>query len=258
MCPEWTDLDWSRRRDLNPRPAGYETRACEEPALSSSAYLRVTARLVFAFAGDRSRHRRTLETDAHASAYRHAERSAQINASSTSSHESSVPGTDRSFRPAPHYSVRRLPSSGTRWRKQGEFDASFVKAPASVTQPYGQATGPQRPGALSKTPPWPSCRDSGNASRSPEDRLRRDHGRARALPAASEARQDDAAEGRRLRARGAPGGARAGPPPRAASGSSSPTSCGASTRSTHRSPGASGGRSRRGLPRSACRARGTS
>jgi hypothetical protein len=28
---------WSRRRDLNPGPADYETRAGEEPALSSSA-----------------------------------------------------------------------------------------------------------------------------------------------------------------------------------------------------------------------------
>ena len=34
---------WSRRRDLNPRPADYETRAGAKPALSSSAYLRVTA-----------------------------------------------------------------------------------------------------------------------------------------------------------------------------------------------------------------------
>jgi hypothetical protein len=43
VCPEWTDKKWSRRRDLNPRPADYETRAGAEPALSSFAYLRVTA-----------------------------------------------------------------------------------------------------------------------------------------------------------------------------------------------------------------------
>jgi len=40
---EVRDSEWSRRRDLNPRPADYETRAGAKPALSSSAYLRVTA-----------------------------------------------------------------------------------------------------------------------------------------------------------------------------------------------------------------------
>ena len=36
------DFGWSRRRDLNPRPADYESRAGDEPALSRFAHFRVT------------------------------------------------------------------------------------------------------------------------------------------------------------------------------------------------------------------------
>jgi hypothetical protein len=65
---ELTDAEvpenWSRRRDLNPRPADYETRAGEEPALSSSACLRVSAPPSTHSPANRPRHSGTLATDA--------------------------------------------------------------------------------------------------------------------------------------------------------------------------------------------------
>src|SRR5207244_41249 len=91
-----------------------KTRAGGEPALSSSARLRVTVRSTDTFTANRSRHRSTLATDAHARTCRYTRPLAQINASAvlgcgvSSNRQNRSPMRHRArFLDVAHWAVRR-------------------------------------------------------------------------------------------------------------------------------------------------------